>query len=84
MPSLSQLEWRKLGREPPGGDSEKPLVNRVPFLDRELRTKTKLSEAGKGGNAQCRQRAIGAERDSGTESMTSSPPGANRLQEQTQ
>lgn len=41
-------------------ETQKPLVNRVPILNRELRTKTKLYKAGKGGNAQCRQRAIGA------------------------
>lgn len=49
-------------------ETGKPLVNRVPFLDGELRTKTKLSDAGKGGNAQCRLRVSGAARDPGTNS----------------
>lgn len=30
------------------------MVNKEPFLDWEVRSKTKLSKAGKGGNAQCR------------------------------
>lgn len=49
-------------------ETGKPLVNRVPFLNKELRTKTKPSEAGKGGDAQCRLRVAGAAGDPSTKS----------------
>lgn len=53
-------------------ETGKPLVNREPFLEWEVRSKTKLSKAGKGGNAQCRLQ------DSGTQ-VTREPAGLDRL-----
>lgn len=52
-PGPARLGLGKLGRRPPQGDWE-TFGQREPFLDWEVRSKTKLSKAGKGGNAQCR------------------------------
>lgn len=74
--AFEDLEGTQVGLNWDGGnlasshkeETEKPFVNKAPFLDRELRTKTKLFEAGK-EETPCRLRALGAAGDPGTKSL---------------